>query len=101
MLSKYISAKNFLKKWRKLRQFKQDKIEEFELKKQWEVKLKVIRAWRREGVGEEIRKRKILKAWRDVARQEKEDRVKERYAMQFFQRLMKQKVVYVLYKFTQ
>lgn len=103
MLIKYVKAKNFLQNWRRKNQIKKSRIEEFELKRSYMLKIKILKAWRHKDdyTVQVWKKQRVFKNWKIACRESIQERNKTEDAFRFRKRLLKQKVMYILYKFTQ
>ena len=78
-------------------------VDEFNVKQELLSKVKVLKAWKAVKLApvRSFVTRRVVRAWRIVVVEAREEKLKIKEALTFRDRLLKQKVMYILYKFTQ
>ncbi|CAI2386721.1 unnamed protein product [Moneuplotes crassus] len=103
MLQRYRAGKTALRSIRAYLQEKRSNIQEFKIKRELMFKSRVLKAWQdyRNLPIKRFRQHRILLKWKKAHSDTMMQRFKLRDALQFRTRLLQQKVMYILYRFSQ
>ena len=103
ILQRYRLGKAALASIRSYLKERKSNLQEFQVKREFLLKARCIKAWKtyENFPVKQFRTQRIFDTWKSVYLHTKDERSKNRTAMQFRVRLLKQKVMYILYKFSQ
>lgn len=103
ILQRYRLGKAALEAIRTYLKERKSNMQELQLKREYLLKARCIKAWKtfEHFPVKQFRARRIFETWKSLHLHTKQERANNKTALHFRDRLLKQKVMYILYKFSQ